>query len=413
MEDMVKVKIVKKSSTKTNSERLHHTPLEDDFKEKNVSRPKNMIWFMALLSVIVLFFSLSYLFSKATVTIIPHIEEVAINENLSADKDSSSSSIPFDLVVISGEESKKVATSNKEHLEVKAKGNVVLYNNFSTKSQNLNIDTQLEGSNGKIYKINKRVVVPGLTKDGKPGKIEVGIYGAGGGESYNSAPLDFKILYFKNTPKYTKIYGRSKDDITGGVKGDFYTITTAEKDKVASELKDTLQAKLLKKTIEQIPKGFILFKDAVFLNINNADTTASSKENLVPISIKGTLYGFVFDEKKLTKKIAKDVLEKYDDSDVYISNIKDLAFLLPNKENISFSDVKNINFVLKGNAKIVWKFNAEKFATDLLGKDKKDFSLVLLKYPNVTSATPKIKPFWRMAFPNKSKDIKVIVNYPL
>ena len=82
------------------------------------------------------------------------------------------------------------------------------------------------------------------------------------------------------------------------------------------------------------------------------------------------------------------------------------------KNNISFGEVKNINFNLAGATKIVWKLDENKLKTDLLGKSKEDFNQILLKYPNVNSADLVISPFWKMSFPDKVKDIKVIVNYP-
>jgi hypothetical protein len=419
VEDMVKIKIVKKNIAPKQMSK----DLDMEIKEKmerftsrpamkeNKHRPRYTLWMVALVSLVFLFFALSYMFSRATITIGPKIQEVTLNENISATKDGGD--VPFDLVVISGEEVKKVESTEKKTIEVKAKGTVIIYNAFSTKSQTLNINTQLEGSNGLIYKTDRRLVVPGIGKDGKPGSIEVNIYGAEAGESYNSKPLDFKILGFKGTPKYTKFYARSKGDIAGGVKGQFYAIPEAEKDSIVLGLKEALELKLLKKASEQIPPGFVLFKDAVFLNTGEADTVSYSKDNIVPISLKGTLYGFLFNEKKLTMKIAKDVLDKYDNTDVFIPNIKDLSFTIVNKETLSFSDAKNINITLKGPAKIVWKFDADRFTGDLLNKPKNDFNTILAKYPNVTSANVVLKPFWRMSFPDKTKDIKVIVNYPI
>ncbi len=427
MEDMVKIKVVrkvpvvKKPEVETPPKRLNkeiempsrvQKKIERDIFEDRKPRRRYMIWFVAFICVIFLFFSISYMFSKANISINPKVENVSLNENIAATKDGGE--VPFDLVVISGEEIKKIESTNKENIEKKAKGTVIIFNDFSTKSQTLNINTQLEGSNDLIYKTDRRVVVPGIGKDGKPGQLEVDIYGASAGEEYNSGPLDFKILGFKGTPKYAKIYARSKPKttITGGVKGEFYTVSDTDKSLATATLKETLEAKLLKKATDQIPAGFILFKDAVFLNITDADTVAYSKESSVPINIKGTLYGFLFNEKKLTAKIAKNVLEKYDNTDVYIPNIKDLSFAILNKENLNFSDVKNINITFKGNTKIVWRFDAVKFASDLLGREKKEFNVVLSKYPNVTSASLVLKPFWRMSLPNKTADIKIIVNYP-
>ena len=175
-----------------------------------------------------------------------------------------------------------------------------------------------------------------MTKDGKPGSIEAGIYAAEIGEEYNSTPLDFKILGFQGTPKYSKFYGRSKGDITGGFKGKSSIISALDKTTAVSELKATLETKLLKKATDQIPSGFILFKDAIFLSIDDQNVSfIPDKENTTLVNIKGTLYGFLFDEKKLTTKIAQDIIDNYDGSGIYMPNIRDLTFSLSDKENIS------------------------------------------------------------------------------
>ena len=316
---------------------------------------------------------------------------------------------------VSGEEQKTIESTGTKDVSEKAQGTVIIYNAFGPASQLLSIDTRLEGSNGKIYKTKKRIIVPGM-KDTIPGSIEVDIYGAEAGEEYNSAPLDFTVFGFRGTPKYSKFYARSKGPIVGGFKGKSPFVSSNQELSLLKELRTTLQAKLFKKATDQIPNGFILFKDAVFL-ITNPDDDASinsdpSKENKFVVKQRGTLYGFLFNEAKLTKKIAQDSIEKYDGSPVYIPNIKDLIFSLSGKENFSSGEIKNIDFNLSGNAQIVWKLDEAKFKADLLGKSKKDFSQILLQYPNIISADLAISPFWKNTLPDKSKDIKVIVNYP-
>jgi len=416
MEDMIKIKIIKKKQLPKIAEvEYSQKPPSMEFKKfKKEKRggPRYMLWFVAFICLVFLFFAFSYMFSSASVTINPKVENIVIDENLSASKDSSASPVSFDLVVISGEESQNIRTDNKEDVSIPATGTVIIYNTFSTKSQTLLIDTRLEGSNGKIYKTNKRVIVPGMSSDNQPGKVEVGIYGDSPGKEYNSTPLDFKIFGFKGTPKYEKFYARSKGDITGGTTGSFYSITTEQKDQALVYLKNTLRDKLLKKVSEQIPKGFVLFDEAISLDINDQNVQSFSDTSLVPVTVKGTLYGLLFNETKLTKKIAEDILTNYDDSDVYITNIKNLTLTIANKENLIFSDVKNIDFTLKGSTKIVWRFDVEKFSKELLGKKKKDFNSIISKYPNVVSSNLALKPFWRMSLPDKLDKIKVIVNYP-
>ncbi len=380
--------------------------------KKESHRTRYALWGVAIIAVIFFLFALSYFFLKVVVTVNPKINEVVLNENLSAVKDGSGEAVPFDLIVISGEEDKTVQTAEEKDVTEKAQGVVLIYNAFGSASQLLSIDTRLEGSNGKIYKTKKALVVPGM-KGSIPGSVEVGIYGAEAGEEYNSIPLDFTIFGFKGTSKYSKFYARSKGPIIGGFKGKSPSISDEQKASVLSELKTTLQTKLFKKATNQIPSGFVLFKDAVFLNIDdNSTQLVSSGNKTASMKEKGTLYGILFDENKLAKKIAQDSIKNYDGAPVYVSNIQDLAFSLADKDTISFGNVKNINFSLKGNAKIVWKVDENKFKTDLLGKSKKDFSQILLQYPNIDSADLAISPFWKMTLPDKSKDIKVIVNYP-
>ncbi|OIO29444.1 hypothetical protein COX93_02380 [Candidatus Nomurabacteria bacterium CG_4_10_14_0_2_um_filter_30_12] len=379
---------------------------------QNNKKSKYRFYLVALISVVFLLFALSFLFSGAKITITPKIKEIPINENLSATKDSNTQGLSFDLVVISGEENKTIQGGEEKEVEIPAKGTVIIYNSYGSSSQILDIDTRLEGSNGKIYKTSKKIIVPGMINS-KPGSIEVDIYGSSSGEEYNSAPIDFKVFGFKGTSKYSKFYARSKGNITGGFKGKTSVVSSLDKATTVSELKSTLETKLLKKVSDQIPSGFILFKDAIILDIDDKNINfIPGKDNMITVNVKGTLYGFLFDEKKLTKKIGEDIIDKYDGGDIYIPNIRDLAFSFSDKEDISSADIKSISFTLSGAPRIIWKVDEAKFVTDVLNKKKKYFNQILLQYPNIDSAELVIRPFWKSSFPEKSKSIEVIVNYP-
>ena len=392
---------------------VNEEEIPDRIKKSNKGS-KYRIYFVALVSIVFLLFALSFFFSGAKITITPKVKEIPLNnENLSATKDQNTSDLSFDLVVIPGEESKIVQGSGVKDVSVAATGAVVIYNSYSSLPQIFAINTKLEGSNGKIYKTNKKVTVPGMTKAGKPGSVEVDISGLTAGVEYNSNPIDFKILGFKGTPKYSKFYARSKGNISGGLKGKTAIVSDLDKTTTISALKATLETKLLKKVTDQIPSGFILFKDAVFLDINDKDISFTpDQDNMVSVDIKGSLYGFLFDEKKLTKKIAEDSIDKYDESDVYIPNIRDLTFSLSDKETISFADVKNINFTLSGTPKIIWKVDEAKFVADILNKKKTDFNQILSQYSSIDTAVLVLRPFWKTTFPETDKNIQVIVNYP-
>ena len=375
------------------------------------SRGRYMLWTIAGISITFFLFALSFLFSNAEIVVDPKTREVVLNENLSANLNSNSG-LPFNLVVFDDTESKTIKATGEKDVAEKAVGTVIIYNTFSSAPQTLSIDTRLEGSNGKMYKTETKTVVPGMKKGSTtPGSVEVKIYAAEAGEEYNSVPLDFKIFGFKGTPKYSKFYGRSKTgtQITGGFKGRVPSVSEEEKTVAMTEMETTLKAKLLKKVATP---GFVLFKDAVFFNIDGADipSVTTTDSNLATITIKGTIHGILFNEEKLTKKIAEDNIEEYDGAEVYIPNIKDLVFTPGN--NLTFEDLKSINFNLSGPVKIVSRLDEDKFTTDLLGISKKNFIQILSQYPNIESAILKLRFPWMQSIPDEAENIKVIVNYP-
>lgn len=379
------------------------------------NKHRYMLWFVALVSAIFCFFAFSFLFSKAQILIVLKTKDVVLNENLSASLNSAALVLPFELTHLSDEASKTIILEEKDFRE-SAKGKVLLYNKFSSSPQTLSVDTRLEGSNGKIYKTKTKVTIPGMSKNGVPGQISADIYAAAEGEDYNSPPLDFKIFGFKGTPKYEKFYGRSSGDIAGGIVGRSRQVSDLQKAETEKELKTILDNKLFNKISSQIP-GFLLYKDATFLKVDDIVIGPVSSDGSVILTLKGVLYGVIFNEEKLTKKIVKDNLEKYDNSEVYIPNIKDLTFSMSaqtdffNKENISFDSMKYINFNLSGSAKIVSKLDVNKFTAELLNKPKNDFNQILLQYPNINSALVKLSPPWIQSFPGKIKNIKVTVDY--
>jgi hypothetical protein len=377
-----------------------------------VSKSRQSIWIVALMSVIFLFFALSFLFSKATISVTPKIKAISLNQNMSGVKDPNTEKMPFDLITLSDQESKSILSGEEKDFKESAKGKVLIYNKYSSAPQPLLVDTRLEGSNGKIYKTKSKVTVPGMSKDGIPGKISVDIYAIEDGSEYNSPPIDFKILGFKGTPKYSKFEGRSVGEISGGILGKSRQITEEQKMNAEKELKENLEIKLFAKAVSQIPEGFVLFKDAAVLKIDDTLVSDISSDGLVTITVKGTLNGFILDEGKLTKKIIESILPEDSKGDVYISNIKDLTFNIKNKQSIVFSDVTNIDFNIYGVPKVVYKIDSNELASIFLGKNKKDFDKILLQFPNIDKAELLIKPIWKSTFPEKIEKLKIIINYP-
>jgi len=369
------------------------------------------LWVVALGSAIFLLFALSFLFTKATVAITPKSADVNLSETFSAVKSASGgTTLPFDVVVLEGTESKAGGAGEEKEVNLPATGRVIIYNSYSSSPQPLAIETRLEGSNGKIYKTDTKLTVPGM-KGSTPGAIEVGVHAAEAGPASNSGPLDFKIFGFKGTPKYTKFYARSKGDLSGGFTGVTTVLSPEDKERAISELKIGLESKLFKRASDQLPEGFVLFKGGSSLDITPENISVSGEGDSTTISIKGTFTGIIFDAGKLAKKIAAAKVPKYDNAEVFIPNIENLNFSLSNV-GVPLGSAESIVFSLTGPAKVVWKVDTAKISQDILGKKKRDLNSILAGYPGVASAELVLRPFWKTTFPDKEKSIEVTVNNP-
>ncbi len=235
LEDMVRVKNNQKHAPKMVPAGKVHS-VADGEKKYSKNKYRYLLWFVALVSAAFCFFAFSFLFSRAEVVIILKTKDIVLNKNLFAGLDLNADTLSFELTHFPGETSKTILLKEKDFKE-KARGQIILYNKFSTSSQPLLIDTRLEGSNNKIYKTTTKVVIPGMSKSGLPGQVSVDIYAEEEGVAYNSAPLDFKILGFKGTNKYAKFYGRSVGEITGGIVGKSRQLDNLQKTEIEKELK--------------------------------------------------------------------------------------------------------------------------------------------------------------------------------
>lgn len=383
---------------------------EENFVSNNNSKKNYKLWFIAFIAIIILAFALSFLYSSAEIVIYPKIKPISLNGEFIAKKDAKDGELPFELVILQGEESKIIATENKdEYIETKASGKVIIYNNYSSQTQLLSIDTRLIGSNGKIYKTKNKVIVPGKTND-TPGAIEVEIYAEKAGEEYNSGPMDFSIFGFKGSSKYDKFYARSKGPVVDGYKGKRANISLLDQKLYFAELKSILKEKLSEKIKKQIPTDFILYKNASFFNIDEEKISFDKENNNTILRLKGTVGIFIFKEKDLERVIGKKEINSPIEGERFtIPNLKDFTLAVKDVSDLE-ENTDAFSFNLKGDSKIIWQVDQDKFLKEILGKTKNEFQTILASYTEIDNANLSLKPFWSNKIPEKSNKIKVIIN---
>ncbi len=401
-------------------EKEEYIPVDDD-EDNDIDTPTRKgksrlaLWISIILLVCGALFALTYLFGGTTITLNPKASAVSLDDTFTAVKNSSDKDLGFEVIALSGEETKTYSETIKKEANTKATGKVIIYNEFSSAPQQLKIDTRLETKDGKIYKTDKAVTVPGTTKKGTttvPGQVEVGIYADVEGEAYNVKSADFTIFGFKGTPKYSKFYARTKTEITGGLKGTVYTIPEEEKIKAEEVIRTALQEKLLKQAESQVPEGYMYYKDAVFFDMDETSLDLTSTTPTVNVVAKGTMSIVLLNEEKLTQKIAEVAVSQYTGGDVKMAEIKNLEFLIKNKATVNPAEAKSMSFTLKGEGVIVWGIDTVELKNEILGKsnNKTEFKTLLGKYQGIDTAEVINRPVWRKKFPTNPNDIKIILN---
>lgn len=407
---------IKKDNIYLNHKTIEKKPVSPrrtyEYENQKTKNKYGGLWFFVLISLAFLFFATSDFLSKASVYIEPKIDTIVFNDSFKAKKDLSivDEGISYQLMIIEDSLIKNFSTENMIESEEKAVGKVILYNNFSTSQQVLDINTRLESSNGRIYKTKSKVTIPGIATDGTIGSVEVEIEAENSGEEFNSAPADFNVLAFKNSPKYEKIYARSLGPIEGGFKGKKFA-SAEERDKNLNESKNELENVLLQKALEQIPQGYILFKNSTFFDFKERVANETNDLNQVSLEISGQLKAFIFEEKKLIENLAKTKFPKEDLEKISILDLRSLDFTLSTPED-NISSLNEISFLLKGDIRLFHLVDQESLSIRLLGQKKSNFDSIVARYGAISKAELTLNPFWERKIPEDKKKLKILINYP-
>ena len=379
---------------------------ENFYESEKRSGGGKAIWYVAVLCILGLVFSLSFFFSNAKVVVTPRSGNIEINKLVVANKNPlDNKSLSFDVVTLSGEETVSVSNTEKKYIERKATGKVTIYNNNGPEVQKLLIDTRLEAPDGKIYKTVKPVVVPG--KQGtKPGSIEVDIYADVAGEEYNKPQTDFKIFGFKGNPKYQTIYAKSVGEITGGFKGETFALSKEEEVKQNEELETKLKSSLLTKARAELPEGFVIYDDAVILEKGSPEVIDS--EGSSSLKMKGKLHAFIFKEENLTRELVKEAVSDFDNNKVYIEDLENISVSLMSSSEINPTSVETISLSVKGETEIIWEIDEESIKDSLVGIKERTFQSVIGDFKSIEKAELIIKPIWKTNIPDDKEKINVV-----
>jgi len=357
------------------------------------------------------------IFSKIDITITSKHQLITYkNKQFVASKELNDDSINFEIMIVSDKKIKNITLTDSKDVSIKAKGSITLYNEFSSNPQKILAETFLSDNNGKAYKTDTVVTIPGykIDKNKKiiPGQASVNITAFLPGEAYNGSPTDFHINSFKETTKYNKIYGKLKSPLVGGALGLIYILNDSDRTAIDIIAQSSFKEDLLKQVEALVPPGYILYPNALTFSYTVGDNVLSKTSN-GEIEIEGTLSVVLLKEKSLMDNIIKISLPdiKGDElREIKISDLSKLSFNFMNKEQPITKDMSSLSFSLTGDIDAVWNPDVELLKTKLLGAPKNNVLPIFRQDPGIASALLKIFPPWQKYIPNDSSKINIIVD---
>ncbi len=352
---------------------------------------------------------LSLSFATATVTVSPKSHTVAVDSNMSASRGgaNASSTIGFETFTFEEVVSTMVSSAGTENVETKASGKITVYNNFSEKPERLIKNTRFESADGKIFRIQEAISVPGKkTVSGEviPGSLEVTVIADQAGEAYNIPEGDFTVPGLKGDSRFNTIYAKSKAAMNGGFVGRTRVISEADRVKVRNGAQTALAAKLAEKVKTELPPEFMSFSDGQFMSYSESIGDKST-ETEAELKIKGTMLVIAFRNADLAQAIARDLVTDYDGGTLKLMNPETLEVRILSKDSVIADYSSVFSFFIRGSDTLTYTFDETELKSRLAGKDKKEYGVIFSAYPAIKRAEVSFSPSWVGSFPTDTEKI--------
>jgi hypothetical protein len=403
------------------------SPAENDknFKDANLSKKiRKTFWFFGIIVILVIIGAIAYfLVPKAelllTINSIQNVQDIEIrgSANIQA-VDYESEIIPLKLISETAEISRSIISSgDKSVSSKKARGTITIYNEFGPAGQPLVATTRFESEDGKIFRLEKGITVPGTTSVGgetKPGAIEAEVIADGAGEKYNIGPEKFTIPGFKDSKndKYAKIYAKSTKLMTGGGsagQGEQNKIILQEDiNKAKNDILPELEASIKSKIKSSAGEGMVILDDAINTEEATFSLSNSAGEMADKFDIRAQIKGsaLVFSETDL-KNLAGKVMARSGNGKISINaaSIK----LTYGKADVDFK-AGEILIKASGDSSSAVDIDLAKLKKDILGKSNSELETYLGSYSDIEKADVTYwPPFMNKTIPLYEKRVEVKV----
>jgi hypothetical protein len=413
--------IVPKRGATVASPRSYSSNILPTKSEENIPEPKNIksknkskTFFWGALAALLLWVAVGVFNARMEVNISPISKSVPIDYVLTVAKDSGDGiDILFNTLGVTIDKEGVFTSAQKQTVEKNASGRVVLFNRAQREPQILVATTRLETPDGKIYRIPKRVSIPGYTlENGEliPGSLEVSVSSDKPGSEYNIGLTDFTIPGFKGSTKFETIFARSKTTMEGGFVGFDYVVEQSVVDGAALALTEQGARDAESALLQKLPPEMLFISGTVFYDVNDiyVDPAIGDQSEEFAVRVDGEASGVFVNKKAFDKALSESdaIATTFGNMEISITNVEELSI-----SPLGFQEgVDAFRLRVTGNAIVQASIDENDLRQDLLesGLDKAEF--ISAAFPAINSASVRFKPFWLRSLPSDPSRIDIVFN---
>ncbi|NCO80188.1 hypothetical protein GW869_00185 [bacterium] len=388
--------------------------------EKTIPSPlfaKKKWWIICtLLTLISAFLLCHFTLSRAEIEIWPVTELFTSETKVTCDKaienvDVLNKVIPGELIKTEKLITEEFSSSGRALKEKKAEGIIRVYNNYSTLAQTLVANTRFVSADGKLFRSIEKVTLPGGKYEG--GKfvssyLDTKVMADQAGPEYNIGPSTFSIPGFAGTDRYTKIYGKSFQDMQGGLREEVPQVSQEDLDGAKKALLERALKESEASLKEKISSEFILLEGAIDSEILETFSLARPKDELekFKFQVKAHSIALVFKREDLENFARDSILSQIEET----KKISEKSLKLDYLAEVINLKAGKITISLKTEAKIYSDVGEPNLKKGLAGKSLAETKLFLESQPQIAKVEVKFWPMWIKNVPKDVEKIKIKLN---
>lgn len=289
----------------------------------------------------------------------------------------------------------------------KAKGIVTIENSLSDKPQRLVKTTRILSKDGKLFRLTKNVIIPGM-KDDKPGKLDVTVEADKPGKEFNISKGEFAIATWKSTPKGEKFKVFSSSAMTGGVtSADSKTQKVVSKTDLDVACKETL--KVLDESLEGEIKKHLNPGQNMIQSSVEKEIVSNKASHLVDTIANKFSYTVVYKVKivTFTENNVREIVEGVIQDELGKNYQLEPGFKMETKRGVVDLDKKTITIYVSVEG-ISWlEIDEMKLKESIVGQNSEDTKKALNRDAGIQSAEIKPSPAWSSKTPSSLDKITI------